>query len=358
MTIRSRPSTFREAVHIVAGVSAGGTLYQCGAKEFIFHQDPLCPGPCAVDPIRHVSLRERYWRDICDDRKSRKRRHMGPKPWMPFFGLREFAARLKLHSKRLPIIIWTAASLRDSLAFWWTLDAIERLGFDRTRLWIGEPQAPANCRNEIERRLVTFPSDWFRAAFDQLRPLNAATAKSGATLWRQFARSNPLAFDAARRNGRLSIPSLAISAERYGLYFPVAVSDTRMRLRLSALDQSLFETLSTTEWLRPADPFRRNSCLFHLWIADSDLIFLHRLGQWAAHSTQAHVLERREDRNNRNPFTGVSYRLSNHGARLRDEGLTSPEDAPSMFVGGCCLYSSKRTWVRRECGPNWWIEEL
>jgi hypothetical protein len=126
---------------------------------------------------------------------------------------------------------------------------------------------------------------------------------------------------------------------------------------LSRFDQSIFDALATDDWRRPTDLIKKNSALLEYWIADGDTAFLYRLEQWADHSPKNPALERREDHDNRNPFR-ASYRLTSLGARIRNEGITVPEEAPSLFVGGCRVYSSKRIWVRRDHQETWRIEEL
>jgi hypothetical protein len=57
-----------------------------------------------------------------------------------------------------------------------------------------------------------------------------------------------------------------------------------------------------------------------------------------------------------NHFTGVRYRLTPRARRILDEGLLTPDDAPSMFAGGCEIYRREPFWIRCEAGDDWWLE--
>jgi len=136
------------------------------------------------------------------------------------------------------------------------------------------------------------------------------------------------------------------------------VEPERTRLRLSEFDQALFDTLESNRWLNPVEMMQRRMDLVRLFMCDGDLFYTFRLRQWAKHHTRTPALQTREYRNSRNEFTNVEYRLNPHGGRLRVEGLHAPQEAPSMFIGGCKLYAKERTWVRRIRREEWWIEEF
>jgi hypothetical protein len=257
--------------------------------------------------------------------------------------------------------LWTAPSLPNRLTFWWVLDAVRRARLDRARFWIGEPRlSPEDTLPDFNSSMTlgSYPARTFTAAFAELRPLDARTARVGAALWRHFASSSPKGFDRACRDNSLVFADLLVTTEAYGPFFPRVTGLSQVRLRLSEGDQLLLDALEVGAWLRPVDVMRKDFRIIEYFLPFGELFFLQRLQEWAGHSPAEPALLARREPRGPNDFTNVAYRLTHSGDRLRRRGLRRPQEAPPLFVGGCRLYTGSPTWVRRQRGRDWWIERL
>jgi hypothetical protein len=238
--------------------------------------------------------------------------------------------------------------------FWWALDALRHCAVDPRNMWIAEPRLLIDCGTPSS--LGVFPDVTFQTAFTKLTPLNKGIVDSGAALWRKFGARSPLSFDAARRNRVAAFPDLNRISNVYGAVFPQLVG---RRLRLSEFDQALFDAAQPDLWLRPVDLLKKNHERIEIFLLfGQDRLFLRRLQEWAAHSPGAPALLARAEQWPKSEFTAVSYRLTPRGERFCEEGLETLVNAPTMYIGGCCLYARKPAWVRRNRGGQWWIERL
>ncbi len=131
-----------------------------------------------------------------------------------------------------------------------------------------------------------------------------------------------------------------------------------MRLTLSEFDQAVFDELRVNKWLRPVDLLRGDARMFDFFSYFGDLFLPRRLRDWARHAPRQPAVLMREEANAVNEYTAYSFRLTAFGMRLRERGLESPDQAPSMFIGGCRVYGTKPTWIRRNRGKHWRIEKL
>lgn len=332
-------------------------------RDFIVLHDPLCPGPCHVKPGLHLRKRKAYL-------LATLKGYVGPdadrsKAYLSAFveeivGRQEFIARLSAYQAKRPIVFWTTTSWQDQLTFWWVLDAIHHATISVAGLWVAELRlAQEYSDDEPTNSLGAFAPAGYREVFTARRPLQDEVVAAGADLWRQFAQRSPLEFDRTRRAGVSSFPELRRNGELYGSFFPQVSGRKHVKLALCSLDRMLFEALREDRWLRPVDLIRRLPWQ-HLqeWLSYGDMFLLRRLREWARHNQPKPALLVKEEPNGTSAYNAVSYRLTWHGARLRDEGLQSPKEAPPMWVGGCRVYSAEETWVRRAYGADWWIEEL
>lgn len=343
------PSRFEDAVHFIGGMSAGGTVRMCRARDFIIIHDLLSIGPCDVNPARHVEKRRKAI--ICFQRG-----YVGPdvdkhKEYLAWEAKNLISAKelvKKLCDSHKPIVLWTSSAFPDRLNLWWALDALQRASLNGTQIWLAEPRLRSDYPVSS---LGVFNEEEFQTAFANLQPLRKKVADSGATLWRKFAAKSPLAFDAARRKGARAFPDLKVSSEVFGAVFPQRVG---RKLRLSKFDQAILDAARRDQWRRPVDLFRANN--FETLFLFGDMHFAHRLQEWARHSPTSPVLLAKTEPKAVSSFTAVSYQLTEHGKKLRDEGLENPTDAPPFFMGGWVLYSDDPTWVRRNRGQEWWIE--
>src|SRR5258708_27979986 len=104
--------------------------------------------------------------------------------------------------------------------------------------------------------------------------------RSGAALWRKFASRSPVAFDFARRTGSRPFPDLSTVAQRHGWFFP-SVSGQSRRIRLSGLDQALFDRLPSEQWTRPLDLFDDGHFIRDHVLPLGDAAVMDRLFSWA-----------------------------------------------------------------------------
>jgi hypothetical protein len=270
-------------------------------------------------------------------------------------GAAELATRLSEYPGERPVVLWTAAAWRDRLAFWWVLDAIGRTAVDRDRFWVAEPSL-AGRPHDPDPRLGTYMPREFRQAFGSLRPLQAGTVRSGTALWRAYAKLTPLAFDRARRQGSRLFPDLVRIGDLWGSSFPWAVGS---RLRLSDADRVLLWGLRTDRWVTFGGVIGNLSHreIFFLLAREPDIGRL-RLLRWVGHDTVDPAVLTLPGPNGRYESHTAVYRLTAKGKRLLEDGLDRPGEAPPLWVGGCCAYDEKTTWVRRGEERDWRIERL
>jgi hypothetical protein len=182
--------------------------------------------------------------------------------------------------------------------------------------------------------------------------------KAGAGLWRAFAGRSAVDFDVARRDGHRYFADLPRVMDPYGYLFPQVGGRGSMQLTLSELDQVVFDRLQADTWLRPADLVPGNARMFDFFGCFGDRFLPRRLRDWAGHTQQDPAVLMKEEAKGVNEMTATSYQLTAFGVRLRDQGLETPGEAPPMFIGGCRLYAKNPTWIRRNRGEHWQIEQL
>jgi hypothetical protein len=322
------PSHIEEAVHVVPGDSAAGSLACCGVEHLIVLGDRPFPGPCDPDPATHLEKRRAYLRTFMDYDPGGDSEGVRDRLCLLAAGLlgaEELAGRLGSYVPVRPVVLWTTSTWADRLIFWRVLDALERAGSDCAGFWAAEPGLPRGHRRENYHpppMLGSFHTEEHQAAFEHSRPLGTRVLRAGATMWRKFASVSPLEFDAARRKGSPVFPDLGLVSEVWGAYFPRLVG--RDRLMLSLADQALLEALRPDRWLCPLDVIRgermANLELIDCFVGEHFLD--RRLREWAAHPGRPAVLARAEPGGGR--YMDASYRLTRHGERLREWGWKVP----------------------------------
>jgi hypothetical protein len=197
----------------------------------------------------------------------------------------------------------------------------------------------------------------FRQAFGCLRPLQAGTVRSGTALWRAYAKTSPLAFDRARRRGSRSFPDLGRIGDLWGSSFPWAVG---MRLRLSDADRVLLGGLRADRWVTFGGVIGNLSHqeIDFLLARETDGGLFLRLRDWTKHDTADPAVLTQAGPTGRYELCSAVFRLTAKGKRLLEDGLDRQGEAPPLWVGGCCAYDEKTTWVRRGEERDWRIERL
>jgi hypothetical protein len=147
--------------------------------------------------------------------------------------------------------------------------------------------------------------------------------------------------------------------ESYGSFFPRVAKGKSVVLRLSQIDQALFDALEEGQWVRPLDIIKKSENVIHLILPYGDYFMFHRLQGWVAHNKRFPAILVTDQRKAANRYSATAYRLTPHGKKLREDGLACPGEAPPMFVGGCRIYAGDdHVWVRRSSGRAWRIEQL
>jgi hypothetical protein len=178
-----------EPVHVILGTSAAGSLWQVGGRESIILHDTLCPGPCDVNPARHLRKRRAYLAGNIGPGVEGCQAHFDALNENLLDG-HEFAERIAAYPS---VVFWTSLSWTDRLAFWWALDALKHSSVGPGRGWVAEPRLPAGHGQDYHPppSLGAFAPREFKAAFADLRPLTTKAAQAGASLWRKFAAASP-----------------------------------------------------------------------------------------------------------------------------------------------------------------------
>jgi hypothetical protein len=159
-----------------------------------------------------------------------------------------------------------------------------------------------------------------------------------------------------RPQGGRYFPDLPAVAEVHGWFFP-QVNGRSRRLRLSRQDQTLLDFLHPDEWVRPHAFVRDKRFFDEFYLLIFWEMVTDRLHAWATHrADDPAVLSRKVE--GVSSWTHVAYRLTARGERIRRSGLEQADEAPPQFIGGCCVYSGRNPWVRRNRGQQWQIDRL
>jgi hypothetical protein len=315
----------RDGLHVVHGDSAGGTVASLGAAHVRVRRDLLTLGPCDVDPARHRALRAEHWG--IDDAEAAD----------GLLGVGDLGAAIGLAAADAPIVLWATAAWSDRCFLWCTLDALERLGVPRQRVWVVQPGG-----DEVSSS-GAYEAAEMRQALDLAIPLDEGFASEGAALWRLYAGASPIGFDEMRRRGSPSYPELGRIAEAHAAWFPWRDGE---RVRLSDVDAMLLGWLAD-HWLGTRDLVlgpRGTSVVERLFAVVGDLGVLMRLDAWRA--LGAIELEQPE----LGSWEGVRARITAAGARLRDDGAATVEELAPIWIGGCLINDPSAPFVRAPDG--------
>jgi hypothetical protein len=235
-------SSFPEAIHLVVGGFAAGTLRAAGAKTLLHCDDWLAWGPCSSDPVLHQKLRTTQW-GRADDGCG--------------YSIHELASALKKArdgaDRGRAVVVWTANTWSDRLSMCWLFTVLATAGGPgnsplyladlRTRY---EPTKRNGYGNSIALGHNT--TKQLLIGFTRARAISWSTVQAGAKLWGLYSHADPTAFDSARRRGFPSLPMLRSVSNAYGVFFPRLL---RGLLRPSSLDAALlgfFRHHSLEDW--------------------------------------------------------------------------------------------------------------
>lgn len=165
-----------------------------------------------------------------------------------------------------------------------------------------------------------------------------------ATLWRLWCRRSPTAFSRICASASSYDTRIANLGRFHAGFFP---RSTSRGLSLSRLDELILRQV-TREWLTPTRVFVNalsSEPELGAWISHTGELYLAaRLLAWSRH-TGGRVVERRKE----SPASGSemlawSFRWNTGGEAIL-EGLSGPQAAPPVAIGGAVAYDPTRSWV-------------
>lgn len=356
----SSPGRLDSVIHL----GSCGALSTLGKSNAIVPlEDSLFVGPCDANPETHGDKRREFWLEVFDQipdyakSKHRKNRKLLESAlYERVYSVASLGSALGSMDESLPIVLWTSREWSERLRLWWTLDAVRCLSIDASRVWIAESRTPdCDISKTEDDEVAAHGIELMRQAFDRAEKIGERKLSDGADLWRSFASHSPRDFDQARKSGAQSFEELPIISVGYRYYVPR--SDGH-RMALSEFDQTIFDQIGASSWVRPYDVFIYT--LHHpvptmSWCLPR-MVNL-RIRQWHSHRHDNPVFESRPI-DGANSLTTTEYRLTEIGRQIRDAGLDTADEAPSMFLGGCEYYAGQSPWVIKGNQDDWSIQRL
>lgn len=353
---RIRPS-LKEAVHV-----ALGSFHLPGARDYIHLTDRLSLGPCHGDPLRHHEVRIEFWSSFESPRRGatkiskREREELAARILTP----EQFAMALARFPETKPVVLWTSLNWYERLQLWWLFDAIRTCRLNHERFWVAESSYPESADGVVDPLAAHTPR-MLEAAFDAITPLSRATTRDGASLWRKFVDTSPMALTRAGRQRPQGDPERKVITDLYRWGLPRVFAEESSRLRLSEFDQALLGRLSRSEWVRALDAMMKivrddaSRAIYHLY---GDLSLVIRLRTWSSQRPDDPVIIALPSADAANTLYQTSYRLTARRQRLLKSGLERIDEAPPFFIGGCHAYSGNRPWVRRLDRDGWEVSRF
>jgi len=151
----------RDAIHIVAGDSAAGSLRLTGMRV---RMDPamLACGPCHLDQARHAKLRRPFWT---------LEYRLGDWRWR---------SRFKLRWPNIGrVALWTSHWIPDRLFLW---HAVHRLADRDVELWQVEARSP----DFVVQGVGTMPRDLIPDSLRQAKRITGRNLAASRRAWQAF----------------------------------------------------------------------------------------------------------------------------------------------------------------------------
>ena len=285
----------RDAVHIVCGDSAGGTLKQAGLRVLV-DRDVLAIGPCDPDPVRNDELRHAFWRE--------EWRLAGWPKWPGWKRMR--------WPRGGKVVLWTSCHLPDRLMMWRALEALRSRD---VQLHVAEaaPMVGILYVDEVAQVL------------DKAVALIPADIRRGAGMWSLWS---------AGDLGTLSRWLEPVLRELVHGYLPGAGP------RLSWFDRALLEPFDT--WATPLSGIKQR---IEKLMVFGDLVLLTRIRRWIDAGALVSRLVP-----GKSAWTDRELRLTPNGKRLL-RGLRSLDEAPPLWLGGHEVYGPGSWCITRSGRP-------
>lgn len=329
--------TIHDATHVAFDMPTVDRLSKLGAMNVVRASGRLIVGPNRLEPEEHARVRAGFFGSPDGDGDQLDSSEVR---WQP------------------PVAVWLSGSLQERVSLWRVLHRLHALGIPHPNVFpidvetvapagVGEGSLPPfDCGRSVAdhpdavllERLATARS-WPRARHDR-----------AVSLWESYVAPNPLPFVRSCVRGMRSFPELEGAWSFLSAFFPRKVGEGGVRL--SRYDELLLRVLSS-EWQTPVKVFihdsRAGNELFEFGSCAGDVFLANRLAQWAQHGDNPPV-ERVAGPRPGSPMLSWTYRITERGVRLREEGLAHLADAPILPVAGVEAYAPDAPWVLLEDG--------
>ncbi len=328
--------TIQTATHVVFESLTGDRLSQLGATNIIAANDCLLIGPCRFDPLDHARAREAWW--------------SSPERWEHLY-----SAEVRWEP---PVVLWVAASLVERVNSWRTCSWLRSRGIAADDVAVLEldpvpprrtpapPPPPFNCIASVSHH----PDEVLLQRLAEARSISEVRYAQAASLWASYTAPDPTPFVEACLRGVEGFPELPALWMLLSAFFPRTAPAGG--LRLGRFDELLLSLLSD-EWRTPVKVFVHDSPmgveLRQLASCTGDLFVAARLARWAEHG-ETPAIERIAGPKPETPMLAASYRITEHGIRLREAGLDKVTEAPPLPLAGTEAYGAEAPWVLREDG--------
>jgi hypothetical protein len=353
---------FDNVAHI-APATITALLEELGAQSVVEFPDLLTHGPVTTDPKKHRKARLKYWRklyasilagDAADQvHGAMHRLEEG------YLSAEQIGSAARHAAGGGRIVIWTTPTFEDRLFLWFVLHALIEEGVSVGSIATAEPRVPLEGVDGEEVRYASLRGlevDELAAGFEDLFYPVLVYAEAGANLWETFGSVSPRQFALAIPHTTKFFPEFAVFAEDYGRLFPVVEDKWTKQVSLSEFDRDLLERLDAQEMRSAQEIIDDEFALKYAFL--DELVFLARLRAWSDTDTDdAYVVTQANDATE-DVFEKFSYRLTERGQELLDEGFEPGRKLPIFFVGDSRLYAGKKPWVRVVEGQHWWFERF
>jgi len=349
----SRPARIEDALHLVQGPD-WSLEDRC---DSIVLADGLHEGPSRANPTLHHFLRWKYHQRRPYMQPPQRRRDQ------PYLGASPFLKTIHKKAENQSMVFWCAFGQKEALALWWALETLSRNKIDLSNSWLikesnsyfGYPVSPIHgCPAE---NLIT--------AFEEnLEPLNEDFIQSASRLWRAYVLKNPIRFHELLQTEIAPVPCQRWGMESFSFEFPVIQEKAgACPIGLSEADHAILSAISTEEWRAPiqivSSMEEKPRDLFSMKRIS---LVTERIQEWARHSPRTPVLETRQAegafKDSRDSTINIEHRLTPAGKSLLDQGLTSPQQAPKLKLGGTTFYDPRQTWCKLIEGDSYSIVKL
>lgn len=351
-----------EVVHI-APATIAGELAELGAERVAEFPDLLTHGPVARDPKKHRKARLKYWRklyrSILAGENTASVDELMATLEDGYLSSEQLGSAANHMAKGDRIVVWTTPTFEDRLFLWMVFHALLEEGVEARRIATAEPQVVVSEETDDATRyasLRALETDELVRGYDDLFYPELVYIDAGANLWETFSSSSPRQFAISIPHTRKFFPAFDTFAEDYGNVFPESAGEGAQRLEVSQLDRALLERLAEQESATAHDII--DDELVERFAFLDELVFLGRLRAWSRADESDPYVEAEEHGDEEDVFAQYTYRITERGRGLLEEGFEAGRKLPIFYIGDARLYAGKKPWVKVVSGKYWWFERF